>query len=277
MVRVLRVGLIVAFVVALGACSSTSRVDTGMAPGSSTTAPSTSGAPLITSAGGRPGATTWGTCLTRLAYKQAGDQITSPDRAERAEGLATLRGLPVPSDLAPAWATMLSFSERFDELAAEVNLSDPEEFSDAMYKAMRSEPTFTAMAALSEGDTDALSRVGADPPCDPAGLPDGFGCTDPEACTQAWAAAAHDHDQAALERLAQRDLTGDKTPAPSLTAIACEPAGPFTTCTGHGVPAPGSDYTDLIYKATWAQTTDGRWYGVSVGMSKFKAVASAIG
>jgi hypothetical protein len=286
MERWVRSVVLVVGMLAIGACSAGAPAATGggddrpATTGASGSTAIADGTTVPTTSGSSAPADDqrWGTCRTRIAYQRFGDLLESADAAERAAGLDGLRALPPPDD-AEAWSTFMAYAERYVEVGATFVPTRPgvTGFQDGLAERMEREPTVKALFGLGQARGSRLVALGAEQPCDPEGMPDGFGCPDPTSCSQAWAEAAHAHDAGALELLNQDDRTGDLTPSASLDELTCADSElgfvQVVECTGQMTA--GTNPVNR-YRITWAPIADGRWYGVGVEASTFVPVATAV-
>jgi hypothetical protein len=272
-----------AFVGAAVACSSSgTTVDagTGGSAGTGPVPPATANsAPGSTAGDGYPG---WDTCRTRIAYHQIQQDATDPDPAIRSSAVATLHRLPVPQGSEAGWTLFVQEQERTAQLAAQITESDPSAFADALTKLTHTDPAMNQLykQVVDLGPKANFTDSWTSTPCDPVGMPDGFGCADPVACTGAWIDAQARGDQRALDLLGSM-TTPTRPPGRHYTAGACNPYPTGATmCTvtvtaalspdgkpmepnGTTVATPGRS-VELGTNLLWARTTDGRWYGTGV-------------
>jgi hypothetical protein len=209
----------------------------------------------------------WQLCSTRLAFDRVVIDIADPDPAVRAAALTTAEAMPLPSGLEQGWTTLVAILKRYNDLAGEVQETDPAAFRQAVDQRAAQDAGMTSLNGLTnDEEQQAIGALRYAVPCDPTGLAAGFGCEDPETCTQNWIHAFESEDQPLMAQLGSVWLRPTATSPTDLRFESCAPASDrpgVQRCTFTGFDTSGS--------VDWSTTTDGRWYGLD---SRFSTPAS---
>jgi hypothetical protein len=109
-------------------------------------------------------------CTTRLDYSDALTDLDTPPFTDEEEAIATLRSMRPPNGLDTHWGDLLRVADEAARSHVKTEQIDDQELFDAGFQAIRS--------------LDALVIAS---PCDPAGLPDNFGCIAIRSCADSLA------------------------------------------------------------------------------------------
>jgi hypothetical protein len=287
-------GLVVAGCLFVGTAAACSSSGTTVNAGGISSADTNAGAPVagtVPTASSSPAPPTsalyggWDTCRTRLALDQAVYDSDNLDPGARQSANAELHRLPVPPGQEAMWQTYLQVADRTLVLADQVHETDQTSFDIALNKLMGSDPEMLRLEkTIGAYSGTTMHDIETRTPCDPTGMPAGFGCTDPSACTAAWIDAEARDDQHAIDALGSVKLHASGAAGKQGTATGCSPdqATGATTCgvresgtTPTSSPAGTGPVTTTV-ELEWARTTDGRWFGAGSKVKQFQAVGQAI-